>query len=56
MTQVTVAQLADISDQWYRCIERRGRQPSLPVVQAIAAAIGCEIADFCFPVTSQVAA
>lgn len=50
ITQAVVAERARISDHWYRRIERHGQQPSLPVAQSIAEALGCRLRDFCAPV------
>lgn len=55
LTQKTVAERARISAYWYRQIERNGQQPSLPVAQDIAAALGCSLNDFTVRV-DQVAA
>lgn len=47
ITQNAVAQRAKISDYWYRLIEQGRKQPSRPVAEAIAEAIGCRLTDFC---------
>lgn len=49
ITQRSVAERAKISEQWYRQIERDNVQPSLPVARDIAAALGCDLKDFCMP-------
>lgn len=55
ITQTVVAERAMISEQWYRRIERHAQQPSLPVAQAIAEALGCQLADFCTDTTAEAA-
>lgn len=47
ITQAAVAERAKISGYWYRRIEKHGQQPSLPVAQSIAEALGCDLEDFC---------
>lgn len=55
ITQATVAERAQISDRWYRCIERLGQQPSRPVAEAIAEALGVQLAEFCTVTTADAA-
>lgn len=50
ITQASVAERAKISDHWYRRIERWGQQPSRPVAESIAEALGCALNDFCDPI------
>ena len=55
ITQLVVAERAEISERWDRCIERLGQQPSRPVAESIAAALDCELSDFCSTVTPEAA-
>lgn len=56
ITQKAVAERAEISEHWYRLIERHGRQPSKPVARDIALAIGCKLTDFCVRTDTRAAA
>lgn len=47
ITQKVLAERSEISEHWLRKIERHGRQPSRPVAQSLADALGCTIEDFC---------
>jgi transcriptional regulator with XRE-family HTH domain len=47
LSQRTVAARANITEVWYRRIERRGQQPSRSVAEDIARALGCDLTDFC---------
>lgn len=47
ITQRLLAERSKISEHWYRVIEHGVRQPSQPVAQSIADALGCKIEDFC---------
>ncbi|MFC5996899.1 helix-turn-helix transcriptional regulator [Pseudonocardia hispaniensis] len=49
LSQEALAERAMISAYWYRQIEKNGQQPSLPVAQDLAAALGCRLSDFTVP-------
>lgn len=56
LTQQAVAERARISAYWYRKIEKHGQQPSRPVAEDIAAALGCTLNDITVRIDSKAAA
>jgi transcriptional regulator with XRE-family HTH domain len=53
ITQREVAERAQISDYWYRLIEHGTRDPSRPVAESIAKALGVSLDAITEPVVQQ---
>lgn len=56
ITQAQVAQRAEISEYWYRLIEKGRRDPSRPVAESIAKALGVSLDAITVPTRRKDAA
>lgn len=56
ITQRAVAERAQISEYWYRLIEQGRRDPSRPVAESIATALGVSLDAITDPIRRQDAA